>query len=434
MRKFLLHILSIIVPAIAFAEMDVYNYGTYILVPYDFESEGIYYSINQDSSVSVTIGLKDADCKTFDSQTYEFYTGDVVIPEFVEHEGVTYSVTAIQNHAFTNNEKLESVELPESVTSIGRGAFARCTHLKNVALPTGLKEIGEFAFYQCESLEEMTIPDGVEEIYPGAFRGCKNYKGFRFPRKLRSLYPIDADMSYYADNLVLPDSLSYVYDVPPTRRLEFGKNIPRGPYYLCPLIKGNNSTLYLPDDLEEFVLPKSKFGVHSDVKAGKNLKRVILPAIDSINVGRLGTCGFFPSRQYEPFKLISMSATPPVMIDKVNFNYFSNTWDWCPPENEFWSVDNCWGSYNVELIVPAGSEEAYRNAPIWCEFKNIRGDADIQRFLPGDIDAIKTIEVSPQTPPRIYNIRGIYMGSSTEGLAPGLYIIHCGDSVSKIKI
>ena len=46
------------------------------------------------------------------------YSGKVVIPEYVEHEGAAYSVTSIGRSAFYNCSGLTSVTIPNSVTII----------------------------------------------------------------------------------------------------------------------------------------------------------------------------------------------------------------------------------------------------------------------------------------------------------------------------
>ena len=47
-------------------------------------------------------------------------TGELIIPESVEHSGTQYSVTSIGNHAFSGCSGLTSVTIPSSVTSIGQ--------------------------------------------------------------------------------------------------------------------------------------------------------------------------------------------------------------------------------------------------------------------------------------------------------------------------
>ena len=48
------------------------------------------------------------------------YSGEVVIPESVEHEGAAYSVTSIGSSAFEGCSGLTSVTIGNSVTSIGK--------------------------------------------------------------------------------------------------------------------------------------------------------------------------------------------------------------------------------------------------------------------------------------------------------------------------
>ena len=54
------------------------------------------------------------------------YSGEVVIPESVEHEGAAYSVTIIGSYAFSGCSGLTSVTIGNSVTSIGMVAFYNC--------------------------------------------------------------------------------------------------------------------------------------------------------------------------------------------------------------------------------------------------------------------------------------------------------------------
>ena len=80
------------------------------------------------------------------------YSGNIVIPESVEYEGVSYPVTSIGEAAFNNCSNLESVTIPNSVTKIGDDAFAACTDLTSVSIPQGVTKIGFCAFEHCPDL------------------------------------------------------------------------------------------------------------------------------------------------------------------------------------------------------------------------------------------------------------------------------------------
>ena len=87
------------------------------------------------------------------------YTGTVVIPESVEYEGVSYSVTSIGEDAFLGCTGLTSVTIPNSVTSIGESAFWYCPGLTSVTIPNSVTSIGESAFGNCHGLKEVHISD-----------------------------------------------------------------------------------------------------------------------------------------------------------------------------------------------------------------------------------------------------------------------------------
>ena len=85
------------------------------------------------------------------------YSGSIVIPESVEHEGATYSVTSIGSSAFYYCSGLTSVTIGNSVTSIGSSAFRYCSGLTSVTIPNSVTSIGSGAFYGCSGLTSVTI-------------------------------------------------------------------------------------------------------------------------------------------------------------------------------------------------------------------------------------------------------------------------------------
>ena len=100
------------------------------------------------------------------------YSGDVVIPETVEYNGVQCSVTSIGEKAFSSCWSMSNVNIPNSVTSIGDYAFSGCSGLTSVTIPNSVTSIGASAFSGCSGLTSVTIPNSVTSIENYAFQGC----------------------------------------------------------------------------------------------------------------------------------------------------------------------------------------------------------------------------------------------------------------------
>ena len=93
-----------------------------------------------------------------------YYSGDIVIPPSVIHDGQTYSVTSIGESAFWYCQGLSSVTIPNSVTSIREGAFRYCGGLTSITIPNSVTSIGERAFRDCSGLTSLAVPKGGTSI------------------------------------------------------------------------------------------------------------------------------------------------------------------------------------------------------------------------------------------------------------------------------
>ena len=90
---------------------------------YDALINGIYYNFDQTEGVATV--------------TKGSYSGDVIIPESVIYDNVTYSVTYIDYYAFRGCTDMTSIIIPNSVISIGDYAFSGCSGLKELTIEDG---------------------------------------------------------------------------------------------------------------------------------------------------------------------------------------------------------------------------------------------------------------------------------------------------------
>lgn len=108
---------------------------------------------------------------------------EIVIPSSYQGK----PVTNILRSAFTHNEKIIGVIMPDSVTTVEKQAFQDCKALKNVTLSNNLALIDSDTFDDCESLESIFIPDGVTVIGERAFFECDKLSSVRLSQNLTEI-------------------------------------------------------------------------------------------------------------------------------------------------------------------------------------------------------------------------------------------------------
>ena len=100
---------------------------------------------------------------------------EIIIPETVKNEEVTYTVTSIGDYAFsgrTSTPYTRKYVIPGTVKSIGYRAFYDNYYMEELVLNEGLETIGEWAFGYAFALDEIFIPSTVVSIADLAF--CTN--------------------------------------------------------------------------------------------------------------------------------------------------------------------------------------------------------------------------------------------------------------------
>ena len=228
-----------------------------VLVPsgamaYDLVADGIYYNVNEDGT---TLSV------TYETSSGGSYSGDIVIPDQVTHDGVTREVTAIGDSAFyacqwmtsvslpstvTTIEDygfyactgLTSIALPEAVTTVGNLAFSFCTGLTSIDFPEAVTSIGDYSFYSCTGLVDLVIPNTVTHLGYGAFVFCDGLQSV--------VIGSSVDMMWYVfwgcDNLM---NVTCLRDLPPYMGLGMNGETHEKVYNFTRQVN-EQATLYVP--------------------------------------------------------------------------------------------------------------------------------------------------------------------------------------------
>lgn len=136
---------------------------------YDFEVDGIAYTITSFSDLTCSVAASDAP-----------YEGEIVVHSEVIFKGKTLTVTAISNSAFKNSNII-SVQIPETVVWIEASAFANCENLGSTVIKEGLKSIGNDAFNGCINLSKIDFPTSLKTIGAAGFANCKSLSQITLP-------------------------------------------------------------------------------------------------------------------------------------------------------------------------------------------------------------------------------------------------------------
>ena len=133
---------------------------------------------NDKQSMIVPVGAATDDGFSYtiteEKVTITNYTGsttDVVIPSEIEG----YPVVSIGNSAFSNDNVLKEVELPDSLVTVGDYAFSSCKSLESITIPENVEKIGIDAFQWCTALKEVNF-NAINCTQMGTYRTWNSYK------------------------------------------------------------------------------------------------------------------------------------------------------------------------------------------------------------------------------------------------------------------
>lgn len=153
--------------------------------------DGLYYDLDMSTHTATVTYEKNG------TDNYASLPANVKIPESVEYNGVTYSVTKVANKAFANCKSLESISIPGTVVQIGetydssndedRLPFYNCTALKSVRFEDGEKGLVLGAAYNNSSSYQYYSRGlfsycPLEEVYIGRNISYQDYSFYTFEK------------------------------------------------------------------------------------------------------------------------------------------------------------------------------------------------------------------------------------------------------------
>lgn len=151
------------------------------------------------------------------SEVYGLTVTRIAIGAFSDEEGlksviIPDTVKLINQQAFEKCSNLKSVTIPESVTGIDSEVFSECISLTEVTIPDSVTSIGERAFYDCSSLTNVTIPDSVTSIGNYAFQDCRGIVSVSISQSVESIGIKTFNSCESLTNVTIPDSVTTICD------------------------------------------------------------------------------------------------------------------------------------------------------------------------------------------------------------------------------
>ena len=328
------------------------------------DEKTIYYEITSSSDLTVAVTYQGS----FFSEYMDEYTGSVTIPDKVNYNGKTYSVTSIGDYAFALCSGLTSVTIPNSVTAIGNWAFRDCSGLTSVTIPNSVTSIGSGAFQGCSGLTSITIPNSVTAIGSFMFGWCSGLTSITIPNSVTSI-------GYYAffecsglTSVTIPNSVT---------------SIGQSAFHRC----SGLTSITIPNSVTS--IGESAFSNCSGLTSV-----TIGNSVTAIGSGAFSGCSGLT-------ELVSLAPIPPV----CNAGVFGN-------------VDKSL----CTLKVPKGSKDAYSQADGWKDFVD-----NIQEVDMTGIETVAAEGVSNADITDIYDLNG----RRRTTIQPGVNIVKMSDGTTR---
>lgn len=194
---------------------------------YDFAAvaengQTLYYSITNTSTQTVKVTHPSSDIR-WPYNGFTKPTGDLIIPYYVEYNGIGYSVTAIDDYAFGTYYSIDgifdiyscsgltSVTIPSSVLTIGQRAFQNCTGITTVNIPTSVTNISSDVFRNCNSLVTVNFnATNCQSVGENIWAECMNFTTLNLGNTVTRIPTHGFQGAAKLTSVILPNSLTTI--------------------------------------------------------------------------------------------------------------------------------------------------------------------------------------------------------------------------------
>lgn len=391
------------------------------------------------------------------------------------------NINSIGSRAFYRCSSITDLKFPDSLKTIGSDAFSNCEALQDISFGSSIEKIGLKCFYGCPNIKQITLTATTPPSATNAFsrntcvdahlnipeektyKESESWKDFWIIARDNDIYyELDKDkatakVTYMCaggdenyeglSSVEIAESINHegvTYTVTKIGEGAFSNEltpisviVPDYPFYpsYSPSRTDNSHIKYvvLPSSILEIEENAFAYCYLEEIKLNEGLKMIGKSAFESSDLEKIVTPSTMSSIQekafkdctklreatlgkglkligedafsscYELSKITSLNLTPPTIS--------SNTFDYTAYDR-------------ASLIVPEEAYYDYKAAQYWSSFKQM--EASGLDSVIADIDYAQPIE--------IYDLKGIKIGTSTNNLDAGVYIVRQGAKTRKIIV
>lgn len=393
------------------------------------------------------------------------------------------SITDIKGNAFDGCTGLKDVTIGESVTTIGSNAFNNTPFYNN--LPDGVVYLGKVLYAYKGTMPANTtieVADGIKSITSLAFLNCSNLIGIIFPDSMEYISYYAFAYCYRLTEVSIPNSVNFIASNA-FMGTPFEDNLPDGVVYLGKVLFKYKGTM--PENTSIDIVDGTKSISDYAFDGCSGLISVSIPS----SVMTINDCAFLGCTALA--SVTSYALVPQYFYYEEQSIFDDKVFDTCvlyvlPSAIDAYKSANVWARFaNIQAIQGVFVETISLNAesmdltvgetfqlsanvqPADAENTTVtysssnhdvvtvsssglvtavaEGDAEIiVRSADGNAETRCTVHVNPQSgineiiandgAIEVYNLSGVKIGDSLDGLPGGIYVVRCGGKTWKVRI